>query len=251
MGQEAATDVSRAIAAWGRAAHAVRLSRFPDELWAVDIAVFLPLCCQGTAWRAAVGGVLPRNVTLSITTWHGTPEGNTHAVNKLQNRFPRVTAFNSESFLRVSSSRLPDRSSGTTSGTNASLPADDTSSAPKCISPHSEKAPFAVTFGLIKMSRASSCPRLPPPAELRFCLIILSLLMTAADGSRGGGNSWLQTDTGWTLDYTQGHVGLTLRLHANQNVKRSVSANLCGTRRAGSGRWGGGLTTAPPWNILS
>lgn len=49
MGQEAAADVSRAIAAWGRAAHAVRLSGFPDKLRAVDVAVFLPLCCQGAA----------------------------------------------------------------------------------------------------------------------------------------------------------------------------------------------------------
>lgn len=74
MGQEAPADVSRAVAAWGRAAHAVRLSRFPDELRAVHVAVLLPLRRQGTARRAAVGGIFPRHVTLSITAGHRTPE---------------------------------------------------------------------------------------------------------------------------------------------------------------------------------
>lgn len=74
MGQEAPTDVSRAVAAWGRAAHAIRLAGLPDKLRAVDVAVLLPLRRQGAAGRAAVGGVLPRHVTLSITAWHRTPE---------------------------------------------------------------------------------------------------------------------------------------------------------------------------------
>lgn len=49
MGQEAAADMSRAVAARGRAAHAVRLAGFPHKLRAVDVAVLLPLCRQGAA----------------------------------------------------------------------------------------------------------------------------------------------------------------------------------------------------------
>ena len=49
MGQEAAADMSRAVAAGGRAAHAVRLAGLPDKLRAVDVAVLLPLRRQGAA----------------------------------------------------------------------------------------------------------------------------------------------------------------------------------------------------------
>ena len=43
MGQEAAADVTRAVAARGRARHAVCLPRLPGKLGAVDVAVLLPL----------------------------------------------------------------------------------------------------------------------------------------------------------------------------------------------------------------
>lgn len=73
VGQEAPADVSRAVAARRRAAHSVRLAGLPDELRAVDVVVLLPLRRQGAARRAAVGGVLPRHVTLSVTARHRTP----------------------------------------------------------------------------------------------------------------------------------------------------------------------------------
>lgn len=73
MGQEAAADVARAVAARGRTRHPVRLAGLPDELRPVDVAVLLPLGRQGAARGAAVGGVLPGHVTLSVTARHRTP----------------------------------------------------------------------------------------------------------------------------------------------------------------------------------
>jgi len=73
VGQEAPADVTRAVAAGRRAAHAVRLAGLPDELRAVHVAVLLPLGRQGAARRAAVGGVLPRHVTLAVAAGHRTP----------------------------------------------------------------------------------------------------------------------------------------------------------------------------------
>lgn len=49
VGQEAAADVSGAVAAWRRTRHPVRLPGLPDELRAVHVAVFLPLGRQGAA----------------------------------------------------------------------------------------------------------------------------------------------------------------------------------------------------------
>lgn len=47
MGQEAATDMSRAVAAWCRAGHALCFSRLPCELDSVQVAIFLSLGCDG------------------------------------------------------------------------------------------------------------------------------------------------------------------------------------------------------------
>lgn len=43
MCQEAPADVTRAVAAWSGAGHALRLARLPRELDAVQVAVLLPL----------------------------------------------------------------------------------------------------------------------------------------------------------------------------------------------------------------
>ena len=53
--------------------------------------------------------------------------------------------------------------------------------------------------------------------------------------SRGGSNSWLQTDTGWTLDYSQGRIGLTLWRCFNANVKRSLVLTFTGPGLLGAG----------------
>ena len=79
MREEAAADVSRAVAARRGAGHPVRLPRLPGELRsvsvAVSVAVLLPLGRQRAARRAAVRRVLPRHVTLSVTARDRTPGG--------------------------------------------------------------------------------------------------------------------------------------------------------------------------------
>lgn len=49
MCQEAAANVTRAIAAGGGAGHALRLARLPRELNAVQVAVLLSLGCDGAS----------------------------------------------------------------------------------------------------------------------------------------------------------------------------------------------------------
>lgn len=73
VGEEAATDVARAIAAWGGAGHAVCLARLPGERRSVHITVFLTLGGQRAAGCTAVGCILPSHMTLAITAWHRTP----------------------------------------------------------------------------------------------------------------------------------------------------------------------------------
>lgn len=118
MSQEAPADVSWAVAARGGTRHPVCLSRFPDELRAVDITVLLPLRRQGAAWRAAVGGVLPRHMTLSITAWHRTPaRKNTHTGHAGTRGEPPVLrrpvkfcpGVTSSPFVRSEASRIPLR----------------------------------------------------------------------------------------------------------------------------------------------
>lgn len=74
MRQEASADVTRAVAAWRRAGHALRLPGLPRELNAVQVSVLLPLGCDGASGRASVGCILPRHVTLTITSRDRTPE---------------------------------------------------------------------------------------------------------------------------------------------------------------------------------
>lgn len=73
MCQEAPADVTRAVAAWGGAGHALRLARLPRELDAVQVAVLLPLGSQRAARRASVGHVLARHVSLTVAAGDRTP----------------------------------------------------------------------------------------------------------------------------------------------------------------------------------
>lgn len=75
VGEEAAADVPRAVAARRGAGHALRLDRLPGELGAVEVAVLLPLGRQRTPGRAAVRGVLAGDVALAITPGHRAPGG--------------------------------------------------------------------------------------------------------------------------------------------------------------------------------
>lgn len=75
MCQEAAANVTRAVAAGGGAGHALRLAGLPRELNAVKVTVLLPLGCDGASRSTSVGHILPRHVALTITAWNWTPEG--------------------------------------------------------------------------------------------------------------------------------------------------------------------------------
>lgn len=49
MCQEAAANVTRAIASWSGAGHALRLARLPGELNAIQVTVLLSLGCYGAS----------------------------------------------------------------------------------------------------------------------------------------------------------------------------------------------------------
>lgn len=73
--EEAAADVSRAVASGRGTRHALRLDRLPGELGAIEVPVLLSLGRQGAPGRAAVGRVLPGDVALAVTPRDGTSGG--------------------------------------------------------------------------------------------------------------------------------------------------------------------------------
>lgn len=73
VGQETAVSVTGTITARGRAGGAFGFKGLPGERSAIKETFPLPLGGQWTAVGTAVGGVLPTDVSQTVTAGNGTP----------------------------------------------------------------------------------------------------------------------------------------------------------------------------------